>query len=359
MYQIIPKSKIWLTLSSILAGLSIVGLIIWGINFGIDFTGGSLLEIKFLAERPTVSQVQNELSDLSLGSLIIQPAGEDGMILRFQDTSEEKHQEVLERLNKIVNPEDTATTDMSISETQNQPAGLKIEGENIEGLDIKPVDLEGENIENLQIETVKDETLPTEQDSGIMALEELRFDSIGPSIGQELKRKSIYAILFVLVAIILYIAWVFRKVSKPVASWKYGLSAIVALFHDVIIVLGVFVVLGKFFSMEINTPFVAALLTVLGYSVNDTIVVFDRIRENLPRSEEDFAGTVNISVNQTIRRSINTSLTTLVVLLSILFFGGSTIRDFVLALCIGIFVGTYSSIFLASPILVLWERFKK
>ncbi len=124
------------------------------------------------------------------------------------------------------------------------------------------------------------------------------------------------------------------------------------------IVVGVFAVLGKFAGIEINTAFVAAILTVLGYSVNDTIVVFDRVRENLPRSDEDFEGTVNISVNQTLRRSINTSITTLLVLLAVFFFGGASIRDFVLALSIGVFIGTYSSVFLASPVLVVWERLK-
>jgi len=131
------------------------------------------------------------------------------------------------------------------------------------------------------------------------------------------------------------------------------------LFHDVVITLGVFALLGYIYDIEINTAFVAAILTVLGYSVNDTIVVFDRVRENLPKSEEDFEGTVNISVNQTIKRSINTSVTTLIVLLSILFFGGETIRDFILALSIGVFIGTYSSIFLASPVLIIWEKLGK
>ncbi len=165
--------------------------------------------------------------------------------------------------------------------------------------------------------------------------------------------------IIVLAIIILYIALAFQKVSKPVASWKYGLSAIVALFHDILITLGIFSILGHFYGIEINIPFVAAILTVLGYSVNDTIVVFDRIRENLPKSELDFENTVNVSVNQTITRSINTSLTTLLVLLSILFWGGETIRDFVLALSIGVFIGTYSSIFLASPMLVVWEKLKR
>ena len=296
MYQIIQKRKIWLTISSILVGLSVAAIITCGLNFGIDFTGGSLLEVKFENTRPAINEMHEALNDLELGSLIIQPSGDNGVILRFQDISEEKHQAILGRI------------------------------ENISGEE--------------------------------KSVEELRFDSVGPSIGEELKRKSLTAIIIVLIAIVSYIAWTFRKVSKPVASWKYGLTAIIALFHDVIIAVGIFAVLGKFLGVEINTPFVAAILTVLGYSVNDTIVVFDRIRENLPKSEEDFESTINTSVNQTITRSINTSITTLLVLLSIVFFGGSTIRDFVLALSIGAFIGTYSSIFLASPILVVWEKIK-
>jgi len=292
MYRIIQKRNIWLTISGLLVAVSVVFLILWGLNFGIDFTGGSLLEVRFTEARPEVGQVQDSLADMNLGSLLVQPVGENEMILRFQDTSEQKHEEVLEKL------------------------------------------------------------------SGVNALEELRYDSVGPSIGQELKRKSLYAIAVVLIAIVAYVAWAFRKVFKPVASWKYGLAAIIALFHDVMIVLGVFAFLGNFYNIEINSAFVAAILTVLGYSVNDTIVVFDRLRENLPKSDEDFEGTVNTSVNQTITRSINTSLTTLLVLLAILFFGGDTIRDFVLALSIGVFVGTYSSIFLASPVLVVWEKLR-
>jgi preprotein translocase subunit SecF len=262
-----------------------------------------------------VSEVQEALADLSLGSLISQPVDEKGMILRFQDTSEEKHQDALARLNQLGAGEEEI-------ESQNATSS--------------PVDAGMTDLENVI---------------------ELRYDSVGPSIGAELKSKSFSATIIVLIAIVLYIAWAFRQVSKPVASWKYGLSAIIALFHDVLITLGVFAVLGEFYNVEINTAFVAAILTVLGYSVNDTIVVFDRVRENLPRSEEDFENTVNTSVNQTITRSINTSLTTLLVLVSIIIFGGESIRSFVLALSIGVFVGTYSSIFLASPVLVMWEKF--
>jgi preprotein translocase subunit SecF len=156
--------------------------------------------------------------------------------------------------------------------------------------------------------------------------------------------------------IIAYISLAFRHVSKPVASWKYGVAAIIALVHDILFILGVFSALGHFYGVEINTPFIAAVLTVLGYSVNDTIVVFDRIRENLPKSQEDFENTINRSINQTLTRSINTSLSSILALCVVLIFGGDTIKDFALALVIGIFIGTYSSIFIAGPALVIWDK---
>jgi len=292
-----------------------------------------------------VTEVQEALVDLNLGSLVVQPIGENEMILRFQDISEEKHQEALEILDLrfSIDDLDQEENGNKVQKFTPEELGMEVGGENVEGLEIEII---GAEDDKSQIANRKSQ------------IEELRYDSVGPSIGNELKQKSLYAIVIVLVAIVLYIAWAFRKVSKPVASWKYGLTSIIALFHDVMIVLGIFAILGRFFDVEINAAFIAAILTVLGYSVNDTIVVFDRVRENLPKSEEDFEGTINTSVNQTLVRSINTSLTTLFVLLSILFFGGSTIRDFVLALSIGVFIGTYSSIFLASPLLVVWEKMK-
>ncbi len=298
MYRIIQKRKIWFTLSTILTTLSIVSIFAFGLNFGVDFKGGSLLEVKFLDKRPDMALIKDSLKDVDISGLVVQPVEEDGVILRFKEVSEDLHNDVLLALNDI------------------------------------------------------------SQDKEFF-VEQLSFDSVGPSIGQELKRKSIYAIIWVLIAIILFIAWVFRKVSKPVESWKYGIVAIIALFHDIVIILGVFAILGRFFGTEINAPFIAALLTVLGYSINDTIVVFDRLRENLPKSKEDFEGTVNTSVNQTLTRSINTSLTTLIVLLSIVIFGGSSVKDFIAALSIGVLIGTYSSIFLASPLLVIVEKMKK
>ncbi|MDD4271716.1 MAG: protein translocase subunit SecF [Patescibacteria group bacterium] len=299
-FKIIQKRNIWLSIAAALFVVFTISLFVWGLKFGIDFTGGSLLEVKFLGTRPSVGQIEAGLADLKLNSLTIQPIGEQDVMLKFQQTSEEIHQAALSKLNELAKKE---------------------------------------NKDN--------------------SIEEQRFESVGPSIGQELKIKSLWAIFFALIAMLAYITYAFRKVSKPVASWKYGSAAIIAMFHDVVITMGIFAFLGHFYGVEINTAFVAAVLTVLGYSVHDTIVVFDRLRENLPKSNEDFEGTVNTSLNQTLVRSLNTSLTVLLVLLAIIIFGGASIRTFVLALAIGIFFGTYSSIFIASPILVVWERWGK
>ncbi|MBM5789465.1 protein translocase subunit SecF [Candidatus Parcubacteria bacterium] len=187
-------------------------------------------------------------------------------------------------------------------------------------------------------------------------LEERRFDSIGPVIGNELRRTALIGVALTLVLIGLYVAWAYRKVSEPVDSWKYGAITILAALHDVIITVGAFSLLGYFFGWEIGSSFVAAVLTILGYSINDTVVVFDRTRENLLKGVGDgFADTVERSIEQTLTRSLFTSLTTILALLAIFLLGGESTRSFALALIIGISVGTYSSIFLASPLLVAWE----
>jgi len=301
MVNFISKRFIWLSISSIFLVVSIAALSMWGLKLGIDFTGGSLLEVRFNNVEPSVVEVEEALVDLKLQSLTAQPAENYGMIIRFQQTQEDIHQAVLEKLKQLA----------SSKGAQN------------------PV------------------------------LEELRFESVGPSVGAELQRKAIYAIVLVLIVISLYVAWAFRKVSRPVASWKYGIATLIALFHDAVIVLGFFAIAGKFYGVEVNTAFVAAILTVVGFSVHDTIVVFDRIRENLPRSNQDFAGTVNTSLNQTLVRSINTSLTVMLVLASIVVLGGMSIKYFSLSLLIGILFGTYSSIFLASPMLVIWDNISR
>jgi len=294
---IVKHRKIWFLVSGVLVAASIVCLAIWQLNFGIDFTGGSLSEIEWISQRPSNRDVQDSLVSFELGNISVQATGEKGMILRLKDIDENTHQEILSAL---------------------------------------------------------------EEKFG--QVEEKRFESIGPTIGQELKKKAAWSIFLALIAILVFVAWAFRKVSFPIKSYRYGIIAVIALFHDVLITVGVFSFLGHFQGVEVGVPFVAALLTVLGYSVNDSIVVFDRIRENLlsfRTKDEEFSKTVGLSLKQTITRSINTSLTTLLVLFAIFLFGGTTIKFFSLALIIGIALGTYSSIFIASPLLVAWEKRKR
>jgi len=187
---------------------------------------------------------------------------------------------------------------------------------------------------------------------------EKSFQYIGPSVGKDLRNSTQVAIALALLAITIYIAFAFRKVSRPVSSWKYGIASLIALFHDILIPLGMFSVLGKFYNIEITIPIIAALLTVLGFSVHDTIVIFDRIRENILRKGMgQFEDTINWSLNQTLGRSLSTVFSTLIVLISIYFFGGETLKYFSLALIVGITSGAYSSIFIASPLLVSWYKF--
>ncbi len=198
----------------------------------------------------------------------------------------------------------------------------------------------------------------------IQGAKQEQFETVGPTIGAETTANAIWAVIIASLFIVIYITWSFRKIPKPTSSLRFGICAIVALIHDVLVVIGVFSILGHFFNVEIDSLFVTALLTVIGFSVHDTIVVFDRIRENLKRvSGLSFAQIVNESILQTLDRSLNTSLTVVLVLLALLLFGGESIRWFVVALLIGVVSGTYSSIFNAAPLLVLWqelsERFQK
>jgi len=290
--EIVKYRKIYLSLSIVLILVSLLSLVFWGLKLGIDFTGGTLVELEFSSSRLTGQEIQERLSDLELGNINIQTTGDQGVILKLKEINENTHQLILQKL-----------------------------------------------------------SYP----------EEKRFESIGPLIGEELKSKALWAIGVALVVIILYIAWAFRKVSRPVASWQYGLVAIIALFHDIFITLGFFSVLTHFKEIEMGLPFVAAFLTILGYSVNNSIVIFDRARENLLKTNwTDFSQIINQSINQSITRCLNTSLTTLLVLLAIFFLGGQSIKYFSLALVTGIIVGTYSSIFITGPLLVIWQtkRFK-
>ncbi len=185
---------------------------------------------------------------------------------------------------------------------------------------------------------------------------EKRFETVGPVVGRQLAQKALLALVVASLAIVAYIAWSFRHIPAPYSSWKFGVSAVVALLHDALVVLGVFSLLGHFYHVEIDALFVTAVLTVIGFSVHDTIVVFDRIRENLPKmAGKSFPEIVDFSLSETLVRSLNTSVTVLLTLLALLLFGGESIRWFIVALLVGITSGTYSSIFNAAPLLVLWE----
>lgn len=286
--------KYFYILSGTLVLVSIVSIFVFGVTFGTDFKGGSMMEVVFLDARPNHEHIQNFLADFELGQTVLQDTGEKGLILRFSEINAAVHGEMLNKL----------------------------------------------------------ETLGK--------FEERRFESVGPVIGEEIKRKSLWAMGIVLVMILSYIAWAFRKVSYPIRSWVYSVIAIVALFHDVLITVGIFSLISVFSPMEVGVPFIAAILTIFGYSINDTIIIFDRIRENVLRagSTFDFDEVIEKSVRQTYARSFNTSFSTLLALFAILVFGGETISSFILTLIIGIVVGTYSSIFLASPLLFSWHMIK-
>ena len=289
---IINNRKIFYTFSSILVAVIIGLLFTWGIKFGIDFTGGSLIELSFQEEVPTHEELNTKLDNYEfISGYSLRSSGDSSEILRSKEITDEQK-------NTIV-------------------SGL--------------------------------------QES--YSVTESRFSNIGPSLGNELKTKAIFAVLLALLLIVLFIAYSFRHVSKPISSWKYGGITVVAFLHDLIIPLGVFSIMGQFAGLEVDSLFITALLVILGYSINDTIVVFDRIRENLAEVPDDlkekkFNNVVGKSINETISRSINTSFTTLLALTALYIFGGAVTQAFSLALIAGVLAGTYSSIFLASPLLV-------
>lgn len=286
--------------------LSIVAVSIWGLKGSIDFKGGSLLEITYNLKNvsaddgfklPTAQEITDKLETLKLGEISVRTSGESGYIIRT----------------------------LTLSDTDKNAVLAKLVIEN-KGKTFNP--------------------------------EEKKFASVGPLLGKEALYKSFWSIVFVLLCIVLFIAYAFRNVSKPISSWKYGLLAVVALAHDVIIPTGFFAILGHFRGVEVDTLFVTALLVVLGFSVHDTIVVFDRVRENLKLSwpKKNFETIVGESVGQTFVRSVNTSLTTLFAIVVLYFIGPEATKNFSLAMMIGVFFGTYSSIFLASNMLVTLEK---
>ena len=290
----IIKYKNWFFGLSLLVIIpGIFSLALWGLNLSIDFTGGT--EMTWLFTKPVTVQTQQ---------VITQTAQKDSVkILSFK------------------------------------PSGSSLQ---------------------LRTDTLSDKVhtqFVTDAKSTLGNFTEDEYATIGPTIGGETTKNALLGILVASVLIVLYIAWSFREVPKPTSSWRFGVAAIIALLHDALVLLGIFSLLGHFAGVEVDSLFVTAILTVIGFSVHDTIVVFDRIRENLKKmGATDFPHVVNASILQTMTRSLNTSLTVILVLFALLLFGGESTRWFVAALLIGIISGTYSSIFNAAPILVLWQE---
>ncbi len=285
-------------LPGVLSLIAILALLLWGLKPGIDLIGGSFMQVSYSTARPTADRVHDAAAAAGVADARVQPTGSNGYILRQRDLTNEQHQSLLKSLGTLG------------------------------------------------------------------AVHEDQFTSIGPTIGAELLQKAWIAITLVTLCIILFIAFAFRGVSKPVASWKYGVVAIITLFHDILIPTGVFAILGHTHGAEVDSLFIVALLTILGISINDTIVVFDRIRENLKKNadhskREEFEEVVSRSIWQTLTRSINTSLTVLIVLAALYVLGPTSTHDFALTLMIGMIAGTYSSIFLAAPLLVTWNNFSR
>ncbi|MBI5754783.1 protein translocase subunit SecF, partial [Candidatus Peregrinibacteria bacterium] len=289
---------IWFGFSGILIAISLLAIIFFGFKLGLDFTGGTLLEVKFENKAVTTESIQGIFEAITpvetdFGSPVIIPTDQNTFIIRTKHLDNETHTQFTESLkNSLGN------------------------------------------------------------------FEQIRFTTIGPTIGATLKKRAVSAIAIALVMIILYIAFAFRKIPKHINPWRFGVCAIVALIHDVIISVGAFVIFGKLFNVEIDALFITAILTIIGFSVHDTIVVFDRIRENLRyQNKGDTLDTIaNKAMNQTMARSINTSLSTLLTITALAIFGVSSIRFFVIALIVGITIGTYSSIFTASPLLITWKN---
>jgi preprotein translocase subunit SecF len=294
MFNIVEKRKYFYGLSIVLTILSMVSIFVWKLNLSIDFRGGSNIEIAIVDAEKNLNKVSEigKNSGLKIDSSRV--ASDNKIIIRTDDLSAAEH-------NKF--------------------------------------------IQDLKIEFAD-------------AVSEENYQTVGPVISKDLTNKAIWSVVIASIAIILYIAYAFRKLPKPASSWRFGLAAVTALIHDLIITTGFVSIVGHYYSwIQVDALFITALLTIMGFSIHDTIVVFDRLRENMIRKPDSNIETLaNDSILQTISRSINTSLTTILVLTALFLIGGESIRHFVLILIAGITFGTYSSIFIATMILVTWSK---
>lgn len=288
-----PMKKWWFIVSGLIIIPGVISLSLWGLKFGLDFTGGTLIELSFDNMQTAKTQdVKDALQDLNLANLMVQQTGDRQVLIRTQPLNNDQVKEI------------SSTLDEKIGKSR-----------------------------------------------------EVRLETIGPTVSRDSTKKAIIAIILASIAIVFYVAFAFRKVPKPASSWYFGICAVSALLHDILVVVGIYSILGHFLNFEVDALFITALLTIMGFSVHDTIVVFDRIRENLQRyPSQNFEQIANNSVNQTLARSLNTSLTVILVLLALTLLGGVTMRHFIITLLIGITIGTYSSIFNATPLLVVWQK---
>lgn len=295
---IVTHRNIFFALTGIITAIALASIFIFGLHLGLEFTGGTLVEVTYDGTPPDSQSLTRTLEDAGFKGVSLRESGENGYTLRSESITAEQRQNL-----------------ESIFSYQGGTAHID------------------------------------------------RLTEIGPTIGKELRNKSLVAIALVLLCILLFIAFAFRKVSEPVSSWVYGLIALTTLLHDVIVPVGFFALLGHLTGAHVDTLFVTAILTVLGFSIHDTIVVFDRTRENLRinaerNRKEPFEQTAGRSLGQTFVRSINTSLTVLITLLVLFFIGPASTRDFALTLLVGIIAGTYSSIFFATPLLVAYNNWR-
>lgn len=319
MFDIIGKKWLYFLISGVLIVPGIIGLLAWKLRPGIDFTGGTLLEIAVTPQ---------EIASPS-AMLRVNTSASASESAQTEAPTREKLQE-------------------TVSAAAIEPGTIAQTGANTFLFRLKPITTQ----DNIRLQEALQKRF------GVVR--EVRYETVGPTVGAETTRNAAKAVLIASVAIVVYIWWAFRKIPKPYSPLAFGICAVVALIHDSLFVIGVFSLLGHFSHVEVDSLFITAILTVMGFSVHDTIVVFDRIRENLRKMPGvPFADVVNVSINQTLVRSLSTSLTVLFTLVSLLLFGGESIRWFIVALLLGITAGTYSSIFNAAPLLVVWEQWRK
>ena len=360
-----------ISLLVILPGMVFLAPPIDGLKAGLDFTGGSSITLLF-SESVDQEDVRTVMAGLGHPDAIVQGLGDNTYFIRTKELSTEEKNVVVAGVNEALEPSFASVgrtdADGRVALTiPSEPGGVSIRAESGERtgrliVDTDDVTPSGELVMSLEPGPNEGEVVLTVSDGAPVAnvlvtiggVEVIAFDGVSPSVAEETVRNAFFAVLLAAVGIFLYVWWAFRNVPSP---FRYSAAAIVALLHDTAIVVGIFAILGALLDVEVNLMFMIALLTVIGYSVNDTIVVFDRLRENvLNYPNRTLTDNVNVSISETISRSLNTSLTLLFTLLALLLLGGSTIREFLLVLLIGVVVGTYSSIGIASQMLVAWDQ---